>query len=83
MVMASYARLPRTVRIALLTPAMYIVLPEIGIAWVDRIGPGHAVALMSWLITGIVALSVVALGGITCLLVKRLRCWRACSPERA
>ena len=83
MVMASYARLPRIVRIALLAPAMYIVLPEIGIAWVDRIGPAQAVELMFWFI-GIAALAlVVVLGGTTCLLVKRLKCWRACSPGRA
>ena len=73
----------RSVRIVLATPIMYVLLPEVSIAWVDRLGPGRAVALMAWLITVIVALSVVALGGITCLLMKRLRCWRACSPGRA
>ena len=74
----------RSARIMLATPIMYVLLPEVSIAWVDRLGPGRAVALMAWLITVIVALSVVAaLGGITCLLVKKLRCWPHCSPERA
>ena len=73
----------RSVRIVLATPIMYVVLPELAIAWVDRLGPGQAIELMFWLSTASVASSVVALGGITCLLVKRLKCWRACLPGRA
>ena len=73
----------KSARIVLATPIMYVLLPELAITWVDRLGPGRAVALLSWLITVSVALSVVALGGVTCLLVKRLKCWRACSPGRA
>jgi len=73
----------RSARTVLATPIMYVLLPELAVAWVDRIGPARAVELMFWFIIGIVALSLVALGGITCLLVKKLRCWRACSPGRA
>lgn len=73
----------KSIRIVLATPLFYILLPEIGLAWVDRIGPGQAVELMFWLIIGIVALSLVVLGEITCLLVKKLRCWLDCSPGRA
>ena len=73
----------RSARIMLATPIMYVLLPELGIAWIDRLGPGRAVALMAWLITVSVALSIVVLGGTICLLAKRLKCWRACSPGRA
>ena len=73
----------KSVRLMLATPIMYVLLPEVGIAWVDQLGPGRAVALMAWLSTASIALSIVVLGGTICLLVKRLRCWRACSPERA
>ena len=73
----------RSARIALATSLFYILLPELGIAWVNWIGPAQAVELMFWFI-GIAALAlVVVLGGTTCLLVKRLKCWRACSPGRA
>ena len=73
----------KSARIVLATPIMYVLLPELAITWVDRLGPGRAVALLSWLITAIVALSLMVLGGITCLLVTRLKCWPYCSPGRA
>ena len=75
--------LGRLLRIASLTCILYPVLPEIAVAWVDRIGPARAVELMFWLVVGIVALALVILGGTTCLLVKKLKCWLICSPERA
>jgi hypothetical protein len=73
----------KSARIVLATPIMYILLPEVGIAWVDRLGPGRAVVLMAWLSTASIALALTLTGGIVCLLVKRLKCWRACSPGRA
>jgi len=72
----------RSIKIALVTPILYILLPELAIAWVDQLGPGRAVALMTWLITVIVALSLVVLGGTICLLLKKSRCWPHCSPGR-
>lgn len=73
----------RLVRIALATPLFYILLPEVGIAWVDRIGPAQAVELMFWLSTASVALALLMMGGIVCLLVKKLRCLLAYLPARA
>jgi len=73
----------RSARIVLATPIMYVLLSELAVAWVDRIGPARAVELMFWLVIGVVALALVVLGGIICLLAKRLKCWRACSPGRA
>ena len=67
----------------LTTAIIYVVLPEMSIAWVDRLGPGQAVELMFWLVVGIVALALVILGGTTCLLVKRLKCWPHSWPARA
>jgi len=71
----------------LTTAIIYVVLPEMSIAWVDRLGPARAVELMFWLVVGIVALSLVLLlalllGGI-CLLMKKLNYWLAYSHVRA
>ena len=73
----------RSARIVLATPSMYVLLPEVSIAWVDRLGPGQAIELMFWLVIGVVALALVVLGGMICLLMKRSRCWPHCSPGRA
>jgi len=73
----------RSVRIMLATLVLYVLLPEIAIAWIDRIGPARAVELMFWFVIGIAALSLVILGGTTCLLMKRLRCWPHSWPGRA
>ena len=73
----------RLVRIVLVTPILYVVLPELAIAWIDRIGPARGLELMFWLVIGVVALALVVLGGMICLLLKRSRCWPHCSPGRA
>lgn len=73
----------RSLRIANLIPMFWALLPELGLALVDHIGPEQAIKLIYWCVAAAIVLLSVVIGEVTCLLVKKLKCWLHCSPERA
>lgn len=64
-------------------PVFWALLPELGLALVDHIGPGQAIKLIYWCVAAAIVLLSVVIWGVTCLLVKKLKCWPDCLPARA
>jgi len=73
----------KVARIGLFVPVFYVGLPELSVMLVNRLGPRLALALVAWCASGIFSLALIIIGGIVCLLVKRLSYWPRCWPERA